>query len=341
MEHVNDIDDRWAMAIGIPGFGLTIPHLVGLMGPLTAQQPLYWLGTVLFVALAWAIWSGNRWLLFRQRERLDWFTRPVPKIVFLIVGCVLYTAPLTAGTISGWYVLAGQPIDTDALRAVVLMNVICVLVVTHLYETAFLVKARRGDRLALAEAAAERARAELAALQSQVDPHFLFNSLGTLAWLIEEDPAAGAAFARRLADTYRYLLAHRDRDLVLLEDELAFFDDCLELLQARFRGGLRVHRQLPDQLDRYLVPPIALQTLLENAVKHNRFSERDPLELHLHLAGETLAVRNPRRPKAADGLGLGLENLRRRCRHVLGRELVVHSEGEQFEVRLPVARMGA
>lgn len=343
MRHVNDIDDRWARRVGIPAFGLSIPHLTGLFGPIGPSQPAFWAGTLWFVLLAWAIWHGNRWLLFRQRERLDWVTRPVGKVAFMVVGCAGYTAPLTAGAIALWYRAADLPVDTDALRAVVLTNVICVLFVTHVYETMFLVKAREDDRLALAELERAQAESELAALRRQIDPHFLFNALNTLSWLVPRDPDGAQAYIRDLAEVYRYILANRERELVLLDDELAFVDACAQLLAVRFGDALRVeHTGLDGEGDRWLLPPISLQVLLENAVKHTAFSVREPLVVRLHRSDEHLVVENDVRPPRAapDGAGLGLANLAERCRRIVGRELSVSRDGT-FRVGVPLVRVRA
>ncbi|MEZ4320172.1 MAG: histidine kinase [Myxococcota bacterium] len=342
MEHVNDIDDRLARRLGSLGFGLVIPWATGLFGPLGAGDPRFWVGTVVFVALAFLIWHGNRWLLFRQRERLDWFTSPVSKVVFLFLGCVVYTAPVTAVVLWLWDVLAlPGPVDVERIGTVVLLNVICVLVVTHVYETVFLIKARQDDRIVVAELERARAEGELAALRSQLDPHFLFNSLTSLRWLIERDPTAAADYTSRLAAVYRYILANRERELVQLPEELAFFDDCHHLLQVRFGRALQVDRTGFDgPLDRWLVPPISLQVLLENAVKHNAFSEREPLPITLSLRADHIEVVNPVRPRGAEGEGLGLANLAERARLSMQRELEVEASDAWFRVRLPMVALG-
>ncbi len=339
----NTIDDRFARVAGSLAFGLTIPHIVGLFGPLTPADPRFALGVVWFVVLASAVWEGNRWLLFRQRERWDWFTTPIAKLVFLVVGCVFYTAPLTAGALWVWYAaVVPGPTDVDAIAMCVLMNVICVLVVTHVYETVFLVKARYADRLLLSELERSRAEGELAALRSQIDPHFLFNSLATLKWLVDTDPTAASVFTARLAQVYRYLLSTRDDPLVQLSDELAFFDDCLHLLSVRFGPAIRVERSgAPGDFDAYLIPPASLQLLLENAVKHTVFSERDPLtiELEMNPDGPDIAVTNPIRPREADGEGVGLDNLAERVRLQMSRELAIDRSDGRFRVVVPLLRV--
>ena len=84
-------DDRWPMAAGSLAFGLAIPWLTGLYGPLGPRDAVFWVGFAGFIALAFAIWGGNRWLLFKQREHFDWFNHPLRKLLMLVVANVLYT----------------------------------------------------------------------------------------------------------------------------------------------------------------------------------------------------------------------------------------------------------
>jgi len=341
MERVNEIDDRWPRRLGIVGFGLSIPHLTGLLRGVSVVEPRYWFGMVWFVLLAAAIWHGNRWLLFRQRERLDWFTRPVGKVVFLISGCVFFTAPITAAAVIAWYRGAGLgPVDGDVLGRVVLTNVISVLFVTHIYETAFLVKARHRDKSTVERLSRLRAEAELAALRAQIDPHVLFNALNTLNWLIERDPARATEYTGRLADVYRYILANRERELVTLREEVEFVEAYFHLHAVRFGAALELVRPNPADpwLDQRLVVPISIQPLVENAIKHNVFSEREPLRIEVRLDEAGVTVSNPVRrrsvSRAADrAAGVGLRNLRERLRVSAGQSLAVTDDGEWFCVQ--------
>ena len=160
------IGDRPVMAFGIPAFGLAIPFLTGLYGTLTPADPVFWAGAISFVALAAAIWLGNRWLLLQQRRHLDWFAHPARKLMMLVAANVLYTAPLTLAWISAWYLLRGLPVDVPALQVVMLTNVICVIFVTHAYETVFLIRERESDLLRVARLERMQAEAELGALKA-------------------------------------------------------------------------------------------------------------------------------------------------------------------------------
>ncbi len=333
-------DDRALMAFGIPGFGISIPLLTGLYGPLTPAQPLWWAGQALFIALAASVWLGNRWLLFKQREHFDWFSHPLRKLLLMVTANVLYTAPVTVGLLLAWFALSGLPRDANALQTVALTNVICVLFVTHAYETMFLIRERESDLLRVARLERAGAEAQLASLKAQVDPHFLFNSLNTLGHLIVHEPRRAREFCDTLAEVYRYVLASRERDTVPLAEELTFVRQVHNLLALRFGAAMQL--QLDPALEaaaaRWRIAPLGLQTLLENAVKHNQVGRDAPLAVQLALAGDCVRVSNPRRPRASalPTSGLGLANLDERCRFVTGRALRRSGDATQFVVEVPM-----
>jgi hypothetical protein len=334
------IDDRLLRRIGIPAFGLVIPHLTGLFGAHSPREAAYWCGVVWFVALAWIIWHANRWLLFKQREHVNWFGEPLQKIMLLLVGVVFGTVPVTVAMLVAWYRLAGfTAVDWRAIETVTLTNTICVVFVTHVYETVFLIKERESDLVRVERAERARAEAELEALRAQLDPHFLFNSLNTLASLIDSEPARARDFNERLARVYRYILASRGRALVLLSEEMDFVDDYLSLLAVRFGDALQVTTVRGDGLlDRQMVPPIALQVLLENAVKHNELSASSPLEVRVVVERGRVSVSNARRPRrdVPASARVGLKNLAERYRVVAETSIQVVDLTDSFAVHLPL-----
>jgi Histidine kinase len=335
-------NDAWLMGLGSLGFGLAIPLMTGLYGPYTPRDGVFWAGQLGFIVLALAIWAGNRWLLLKQRQHFDWFSHPLRKLLMLVTANVLYTAPISALGLLAWFAWADLPLDVAALKLVVLANVICVLFVTHAYETMFLIRERESDLMRVERLERARVQAELSALKAQVDPHFLFNSLNTLGHLIASDAQRGREFCDALAEVYRYVLASREHELVALADELAFVSRYHRLLALRF--GQAMQLQLDAALEPALltgdlrVVPMALQTLVENAVKHNQVGAQTPLVVSLRLEPGGVTVSNLRRPRGSSlpSSGLGLANLDERCRLVAGRALRIAAEGAHFEVTVPV-----
>src|ERR1044071_5371791 len=228
-----EIDDRLGRAGGIPAVGLGLPRVTDLLADVSIARPSYWIGTLAFIALAAAIWHGNRWLLFEQRRHWGWFDHPVRKVTMLLAAVVLFSVPLSVATLAAWYAARGASADLATIRTVVLMIVICVVFVTHVYETVFLIKERASDRVRVVELERARAEAQLAAFLAQADPHFMFNALHALATLVEADPPRARAFTEHLADMHRYLLAQLGKTLASVADELRFLDDFAELLRLR------------------------------------------------------------------------------------------------------------
>ncbi|MFN0252925.1 MAG: sensor histidine kinase [Kofleriaceae bacterium] len=327
-------------AIGIPAFGLAIPHVTGLFADVAIGGVVFWIGTAWFLALSAAIWHGNRWLLLEQRRHWDWFEHPVRKIVMLMAAIVLFTAPLTVTMLAGWYAWRGAPVVWSVVQTVVLVNVICVVFVTHVYETVFLIKERADDRVRAAELDRARTRAELDAFLAQVDPHFLFNSLNTLGYLIDTAPARAAEFTAHLAELMRYVLTQRGAELVSLADELAFVDDFVALMQIRFGAAISI-TVVDEGGDRAArVPPTAIQTLVDNAIKHNEASEERPLAIMIRLRAESVAVENERRPRRTvrASAGVGLRNLDERVHLTSGARVSIDEGGGRFVVRVPLVR---
>lgn len=198
----------------------------------------------------------------------------------------------------------------------------------------------RLDNLRLAEgrAAAERSavelqeaatRAELRALQAQVQPHFLFNALNALAYLIETDPAAAQRFSERLADMLRYTVEAGKRPAALLSDEIAFVEDYLGVARERYENPLEFRYAGDPALLSLAVPPLLLQPLVENSLKHGITPTGAPLHLTLSAtrAGDwvELEFADDGEPHGNGGpsLGTGLENLEQRVRRFAGNDASV------------------
>jgi hypothetical protein len=335
------LDDRAMMTFGVLGFGIAIPLLTGLYGDLPPADPRFWVGFACFIALAASIWLGNRWLLYKQREHFDWFASPWRKLAMLVSANVLFTAPLTLAALAAWYRFRGVPADVGALQLATLTNVICVVFVTHAYETVFLIREREVDLLRMARLERIRAQAELDGLKAQIDPHFLFNSLNTLGHLVKRDPAAAREFCDALAALYRHVLACRERDLVPADEELDIARAYHRLLTLRFGAAIALQfEDVGGAASSLRLPPLSLQTLLENAVKHNQLGPDAPLHVCIRVAFDGVVVENPvrLRTSARPSTGVGLRNLDERCRVLTGRGLDIRMRGGTFRVALPAVR---
>jgi signal transduction histidine kinase len=189
-------------------------------------------------------------------------------------------------------------------------------------------------------------QAELKALKAQINPHFFFNALNTIAALIHTDPALAEASVERLAQMFRYVLAGSERGQVPLEEELAFVDDYLELERARFGERLRIDREIDPRTLSIPVPSLILQPLVGNAIKHGHGDDGHiDLGIRVESADEgvriTIADRGSGMPagyQIGDGPGHGLRNVDERLRKTYGRGLEVEANkprGTKVVVRVP------
>jgi len=175
-------------------------------------------------------------------------------------------------------------------------------------------------------------------LKSQVNPHFLFNSLNTLSSLVGKDPEHSEKFIQKLSSVYRYVLENQEKDLVPVSSELSFVRDYFALQQVRDQEKieLKIESNGPENA---MIMPVSLQMLVENALKHNLASRKEPLLITIHFEGlDKLTVRNNLQPRnqLKASSRIGLKNLNERCRLILGREIEIQKTMEEFVVKVPV-----
>ena len=337
---LNDIGFRVIM---IPIFGIAIPLLTGLVNIHNFNNWQIKLSFLYTIFIAFVIWQGNRYLLFTLRSYFNWFEKPVKKMFALLVSIPFYTMPVSILLLIGWYkIFEKGVVNWDTVITTSLVIMICVVFIVHVYETVFLVKESESEMLRNSQLERARAESALEALKNQIDPHFIFNSLNTLSHLIEEKPVKAKQFNDNLADVYRYILQKKGSDLVLLREEMDFLNDYFSLLQIRFEKAVRLYINVdPGHLDQYLVPPISLQVLAENAIKHNEFSDAQPMIISIKLEDGFLIIHNPVRKKmlARPSSGIGLNNLRERYLLTTDKEVAITENNHEFIVRLPVLKI--
>lgn len=181
---------------------------------------------------------------------------------------------------------------------------------------------------------------EISLLKTQVNPHFLFNSLSILSSLVRVNPDLSEKFIDQLARSYRYILEQKDQPLVSLRTELGFIESYSFLLKIRFENKFTVDIHLPDNiLDKYKIAPLTLQLLIENAVKHNRMSVTEPLTVTVSVEeDQMLVVKNKLQPRSTPSMstGVGLENIMNRYALLTGRHVWAGASDDQFVVRIPL-----
>lgn len=333
---LNDIGFRVTL---IPFFGISIPLATGLTEQIFSSHWELKASFAYTILLAFLIWEGNRYLLFTLRSYFNWFNKPVRKIITLLLAISFYTIPLSMLLLTGWFhVFADGNIDWNKIYLSTSLIMICVVFVTHVYETVFLVKESENEIIKNAQLERARAEAQLEALKNQIDPHFIFNSLNTLSHLIDSNATKAKKFNDTLAEVYRYILQNKSRDLVLLKEELLFVINYFSLLKIRFEDAVQLEITIPaESMETYAIPPISIQTLVENAMKHNEFSERKPVRIKVKLEGEQIIVTNTLNKIVRDkkSTKTGLQNLSARYELLTNKAISTKEGSDAFTVSLP------
>lgn len=185
----------------------------------------------------------------------------------------------------------------------------------------------------------ENAQAKYIALQNQLNPHFLFNSLNTLIAEIQYNPDNAMCFTRNLSSVYRYVLQCQGRNLVSLREELDFTNAYLFLHKVRLGDCIHCDCRIPSEYMERQLPPLTLQLLVENVIKHNSISAGKPMTIRMEVEDDCLVVSNPISPKKkadASSSGIGLKNLANRCRLMTDRDVLIRKENTVFTVKIPI-----
>lgn len=185
----------------------------------------------------------------------------------------------------------------------------------------------------------ERFRFEYDALKSQVNPHFLFNSFNALLGVLEDNPAEAEEFVRHLSSFYRKMTAYRDKDIILLEEELSMLDTYIFIQKKRYGQALQATINVAASVQENMsIPPLSLQLLAENAVKHNAISMETPLHLKVSVEDDFLVISNNinQKIKKELGEGVGLQNIANRFRMLSNQLIYYENKNNFFVVKLPL-----
>ena len=183
----------------------------------------------------------------------------------------------------------------------------------------------------------ERDKFRLQALENQLTPHFVFNNFSILADLIEVDPKRASAYLMNLSKVYRYTLSHLDHETVTLQEELAFLDRYLALLQQRFGEGIQV--RIADEVAKTQgkLPPASLQMLIENAIKHNEHTKERPLIIDVTADGQRISVSNRKQPITnTESASVGQHNIVERYRLLTSQKVVIRNTNDEYCVTIPL-----
>jgi two-component system, LytTR family, sensor kinase len=223
---------------------------------------------------------------------------------------------------------------------ILILNIGANLLSVGIDETVYSINKWQENALEKEKLQQENLQSRYDSLKSQVNPHFLFNSLNSLSSLIADEPAQAEIFVNEMAKVYRYLLQTNSQgDLTTLANELKFIESYFHLLKTRYRNGIHLEINIPEKIYSYQLPPLTLQILIENAVKHNVIVASRPLRLEINwLNGQFLQVRNNLQLKNTRVISnrIGLSNIMAKYHILTQTKPVITDHDGYFTVLLPL-----
>ena len=283
-------------------------------------------------------WVTLRFAYRKVRIRYPRFEQFPERIFWLFIGFIVLFFAVDVALSFVFKVLIPSHNDDPSFLAKFIGSLLLAALVILIYEIL-------SFSLQLQKTSAEKEKLErqnvesqLEGLRNQVNPHFLFNSLNTLIYLIPEAPEKAVRFVQQLSKVYRYVLESREAKVIPLREELDFLQSYIFLQKERFGENLQVKIEGLEAQQQQCIVPLSLQLLFENAIKHNVISSEKPLTIEVFAQNGHLVVQNKLQHKnqTMESTGVGLQNIKDRYRLVSDRQVDVQMTPEMFRVRLPL-----
>ncbi len=324
---------------GVPLIGsallLALLAMTWLMGNEYAAA-LLWIIVVLLL-LVW----GNYAIHQKLNERQPWTSFPLKRLLvqFLLSGFY------SLGCVNLCYyflktLFLGMPPDGEQFLVLNLYGLLFIIPIFSIHFGIYFMIRWKQAFIQSEKLREENIRSRFESLKNHIDPHFLFNNLNVLSSLIDKNTDHAHQFLGKFAEVYRYVLQHRNEELVDLETELEFIRSYMYLFQQRLNKQLKIAIDPPDLQKTYYLPPLSVQMLVENAIKHNIATTEQPLTIEIHTENDRwLVVRNSYQPKTLPHSGLpqsGLENICKRIAYFSEEEVIIQQDERNFTVKLPL-----
>jgi hypothetical protein len=284
---------------------------------------------------------GNEIIWIVTRKKLNWLGNPAKANLISLLSFITYG--MLAGLIVGfvfhkyiWLTPANRLIDSILSKAFIVLTVD--LTIVSIFYSRFIVRYWIASIKNEEKLKHESLVARYEALKNQVNPHFLFNTLNTLTGVVEKNPEKASEFIRKLSDIYRYVLEQKDKELIQIKEEMIFVQDYIYLSKIRYGDGLYVEYHVDN--DNYMIVPLGLQMLIENAIKHNIISSDQPLKVEIGTDKNFISIRNNLQRKSTVGHAnqIGLENLIKRYAYLSDTKVEIIETKTHFEVKLPLLK---
>lgn len=336
------MNDKWLRIIGIP-LVACLAFLIYKLEDYGGSWQSVATGYCVSLFMTTVFWSGNRFIWLKFQESYPGFHNNTKRIVHQVATSVVFTVGVNFVLL--YFLSPNLTEHKDVLFPNAPWWIGCswfplamVAFFLAVYESRYFMSEWKKNIKQTEALAHAHLKSQFEALKKQLDPHFLFNSLNTLASLIDLDNRPAQAFLERLSDVYRYVLDTRDKSTVTLEEELQFLEAYVYLLKERFRNNLHIEDLIPKEAYQSHVPALSLQILVENAIKHNIISSDRPLNIRISQEDDFIQVQNNKQIKQTLGTstGIGLQNIIDRYKLLNRPQVEVIDDTQAFTVKLPL-----
>ncbi len=286
-------------------------------------------------------WKGNYFIAKTAGERLDW-RKNAKKANTITLSLIFLYGVIISISVPFIYYKYVFHIPADKLFSHMLSGSFTGLTVNFAivgaYYSGFLAKYWMQSIKNEEQLKQENLIARYEALKNQVNPHFLFNSLNTLTGIVEKDSRLATRYIKKLSDIYRYVLEQKDKETVRISEELQFVEDYIYLQKMRYGEAMNFRSDVKDSEG--LVAPLALQMLIENAVKHNVVADDQPLYIELLEENGYYILKNnlQKKKKIQQNVQTGLDNLMKRYEFISDRKLEIKESAGEFIVMVPIIK---
>ena len=303
----------------------------------------FFFGVSIGVSLWLSMGNLNSWL----GPKLDWLDKPWQALLIAIPANIL-VAVVALAAVRGTFLVGfyGLSFETWLSREGIgdyFISVLIGLFISAIYQGAWFVRLWKHGIIEKEQLKTAQAAAQYEVLNAQVNPHFLFNSLNVLSSLVRTNPEKAEDFIQGLSHVYRYVLDIRKEEAVLLSAEVEALSNYSDLVKTRFGERIHIDDQLSPKLEtgkcsERKIVPLALQMLVENAVKHNGATRKNPLQIKLFEENDWIVVSNNRPPRfeKSEGNGVGLTNIQERYQLLVDKQIIIEDNEESYTVKLPL-----
>ncbi len=329
-------NDRWIMLIGVIITGITFPLIFGMRD----DNPEFFKWILISVVITFLSWGITRWVGTYLWKKIPWNKNPLLHIASVLAYIVFFTAVIICMIYLLNLLVEGKQVNYWKSHWGFHLAILIVFVFSvTVHEAIYLFFLWKKELTRSADLEKENIRSKFEALKNHVNPHFLFNSLGTLTSLINTDQNKATQYVNEFSKIYRYFLEVNNNDLITIGEEIDFSDSYIFLQQIRYGEGFTFKNNIDKKYYPSFILPLTLQLLIENALKHNAMSTGSPMQIDVFVdeKRQVLVVKNNLQPrKVEDTTKTGLVNLEQRYLNFVGKNISFRQNDSSFIVEVPI-----